>query len=163
MLSLPGLGLGVYAAMAPDAWTAVLALWATGWLVLAVHALIRARFGDALIQALPIDSLQPGMVPAAGICAGTDRSHGPPSYVCVEDVGRRRHALCRPGVPLTDKDVAQLRPMAARGLFAGFGARLPVETPVPFAPFLVLSVVLTAVLAGHVGLPLLRLVRQLVS
>ena len=162
-LSLPGLALGAYSAMAPDSWLAVISLWALTWTIVGLHRLIRAWFGAALVQSLPVEALQEGMVPAAAICAAPSADRLDGAYVCVVNARGRQHCFCRPGVQLSSKDVLRLRDMDARGDFARFGGRLPVESPMPFAPFLVVSVVLTAVLAGSVFQPLLRLVRAVLE
>ncbi|MEW6754942.1 MAG: hypothetical protein AB1505_28760 [Candidatus Latescibacterota bacterium] len=159
LVYLPGLAVGIYAAAAPDSLLPALTLCAVTWAVVVAAGLIKARFTSALVQWLPVEALQEGMVPAVAVCAAPASQSPFGSFICAASVSARRYALCRPGQALTAEQVDRLRDAAARGSLEGFGSRLAVETPLPFAPFLVLGGVVTVLLSGHLGLPLVPLLR----
>jgi len=159
-LSFPGLALAIYAMLAPESGLVLLGVWGIAWGIQSVYQLLQVRFGDALVQSLPIDALQAGMVPVMGICASSKRERETGLYICVEQIPGKRPALCRPGVPLQEEEVRKLQEVGKRGSLDSFGNRLPVDSPVPFAPFLVLSVAVTAIIAGNITLPLMPYLRQ---
>lgn len=51
----------------------------------------------------------------------------------------------------------QLREMAAQGVFQAFGDQLTVETNLPFAPAIVVAVLLTVLIGGSLTQPMVAL------
>ena len=118
-------------------------LWGLTWLAELGYLRLRYWYRRGFVQAFPISELQPGAMPR-----NTLRVSG-------EDLGDEQ--VYESGTPLSEKQVSRLQALSRARCLPG-GDTLELEQPLPFVPFIIGGAVLTALFAGNIVLPLIRLV-----
>ena len=123
-------------------WTYFL-LWGLTWLVELGYLRLRHWYRRGFVQAFPISELQPGAMLRDTLRVPNEESGDEQVY--------------ESGTPLSGKQVYRLQTLARAGHLPG-GDTLELEQPLPFVPFIVGGAVLTALFAGNIVLPLIRLI-----
>lgn len=118
-------------------------IWGLTWLAEVTYLWLRHWYRRGLVQAFPISELQPGAMPRYTLRVPDDESGDVQVY--------------ESGSPLSEKQVSRLQKLAIKGRLPG-GDTLELEQPLPFVPFIIGGAVLTALFAGNMVLPLIRLI-----
>ncbi len=140
-LTIPGVLLALYASLVHQTGALSGAAWGISWGIQTVYLFFYSYFSSALVQKIAFDSLQIGMMPTVGIYANGGEE------------------ICRAGQPLDAAGLRRLHTSVKQGGLACKEQGLQVETPMPFAPFIVLGTGMTLLMRGS----LLRLFEALLS
>ena len=132
------------------------------WLIEVVYLQVRYWYSRAYVQLFPVRLLQVGAIPhySLGIRA-VEGDEGELAYI----EGKEKvqgELICEAGKPLSQQQVRQLRELESQGRLPE-GDRFEVEQAIPFAPFVVVGTVLTAVFMGSLILPLTHVINWLVE
>ena len=140
-LTILGVLLALYASLVLQTGALWGLAWGISWGIHMVYLFFRSYFSNALVQTISFDTLQIGMLPT------------------VEVHSREGEEICQAGQPLDAARLRRLRNYAKQGWLANTEKGLPVETPMPFAPFIVLGAGMTLLMRGS----LLRLLEVFLS
>ena len=139
---IPGLIAFIYLGQVTGGWSTYVLFWGIAWLVELIYLQVRFQYGRAFVQTLPISLLQPGVLLREALhfrLTGDEEFHG------------------QANVPLSEQQVNHLRELEHQGLLPE-GKCVEIEQSMPFVPFIVGAIALTAIFSGSLMPPLRWLV-----
>lgn len=151
-------GIGVFAVLCSIAGNIVIysIIWANVWLLELAYKRIRSFFRHRFVQSIPVGALQVGNVLRQSLYIKREGEYlGFDSDAEEEPMFKRGH-------PLLVRDLRALRRLVNEKVLSSED-RVEIEHTLPFVPFITLGALLTVLVAGHIAMPLSRLLGRLVA
>ena len=142
ILLLPGIAALLFLIEEAEQWQTYLLMLGVAWLIEVTFLQVRHWYKRAFVQALPVNHVFAGGIPRQTVTV---------------DVGEEVDAVFEAGRPLSEEQASRLRQLGREGSLP-VGQMIELEQTIPFVPFIVGGVVLSAFFAGNLVPPLIELV-----